>query len=262
MRTALLLTVLLVFSAGAALATTSFDPGVAVPVEPYTYVGDSPVNVAIFMDQLPWGSAAVTDVLTSYGVSYTVYGSAQMGTVDLGPFDKVIIASNQTDAYYNALGTNQAFFEDYMLSGGCMLLSCAAYFGLGNEQITWPGGFGHYVGDGANVVSIMAPAHPVFNDPLTVSSSDLQNWNFSSHGAFSSLPAGAEVTIENVDNLPGTPAAFDFGWGDGGAYVTAQPYDWVGAGNPYIVNIVLYTCGSVPTAVESTTWGAIKALYE
>ncbi len=262
MRTTLLMLVLLALIAGPVYASSGEEQGTPIPVDPYSFVGDNPSNVAIFMDQLPWGSNAVAQVLQTYGVSYTVYNSGAMATVDLSPFDKVIISSNQPDAFYWTLDANRTRFEDYMNSGGCMLLSVAAYFGLANEQITWPGGFGHYIGQGANVVSIMEPGHPVFNDPLAVSSGDLQNWNYSSHGSFTNVPGGAVVTIENVDSLPGTPAAFDFCWGSGGGYATAQPYDWVGAGNPYVVNIVLYTCGASPSPVESTTWGAIKALYE
>jgi hypothetical protein len=255
---------MLVCVTGTAFATSTEDGGVAIPVEPHSFDGDSPENVAVFMDIYPWGSDAVVQVLQTYGVSYTVYNSGSMGNIDLDPFDKVIIASNQYEGnFYYILGDHQAWFEAYMAGGGCMLLSCAAYFGYPNEEITWPGGFMHYqVGVGANSVTIMEPEHPVFNDPLPVTPGHLNDWNYSSHGSFTGMPDGSVVTVEMNDAIPGEPAAFDFCWGAGGAYATAQPYDWVGAGNPYVVNIVLYMCSGSPSPTESTTWGSLKNLYK
>ncbi|MBD3237318.1 MAG: hypothetical protein GF330_11480 [Candidatus Eisenbacteria bacterium] len=262
MKLAWLLALLVAFT-GTALATTIDGGGDAIFVEPHSFDGDTPENVAIFMDQYPWGSDAILQVLQEYGVSYTVYNSGSMGTVDLDPYDKVIIPNNQVDTdYYYILGDNQEWFEAYMSGGGCMLMCCAAYFGYPNEQITWPGGFTHYSIECINSMLITDNSHPVFNDPLPVSSSDLQGWNCSSHGSFNDLPDGAFVTVENNEYAPGTPAAFDFCWGAGGAYVIAQPIDWVGSGNPYTVNTVLYMCTENPSPVESGTWGSIKSLYK
>lgn len=261
MKLAWLMALLVVFT-GTAFATTIEGPGEVIPIEPYTLDGDNPSNVAVFMDQLPWGSDAVLQVLIQHGVPHTVYNSGSMGSIDLGPFDKVIIASNQTDAFYYTLGDNQAWFESYMAGGGCMLMCAAAYFGMGGEYITWPGGFTHYSIDCINTVLIMDPAHPVFNDPMPVGAGDLNGWSCSCHGSFNGLPDGAFVTLENVDFAPGTPCAFDFCWGAGGGYVLAQPIDWVGAQHPYTINVVLYMCTESPSPVESTTWGSIKSLYK
>jgi hypothetical protein len=254
---------LLVCVTGTAFGNSGNDGAEPIPVEPYSFDGDTPENVCVFMDQYPWGSDAVVRVLQNYGVSYTVYNSGSMGNIDLSPYDKVIITSNQVDTdFYWILGDNQAWFEEYMSGGGCMLMCCAAYFGYPNEQITWPGGFMHYAGYGVNAVTILEPTHPVFNDPLPVSSGHLQNWNYSSHGSFTGLPNGAVVTVENTDQIPGTPCAFDFCFGAGGAYAHCQPIDWVGPTNPYTVNVVLYMCTGNPTPAESTTWGSLKNLYK
>ena len=254
---------LLVACTGAAYANTISGGGAAIPVEPYSFDGDNPSNVAVFMDQYPWGSDAVLQVLIQNGVPHTVYNSGSMGNIDLSPFDKVILTNNQVDTdYYYTLGDNQAWFESYMAGGGCMLMCCAAYFGYPNEQITWPGGFMTYSIDCINDVAIMDASHPVFNDPNPVTEGNLDGWSCSSHGSFTGLPDGAFVTLENVDFGPGTPAAFDFCWGAGGAYVLCQPIDWVGPTNPYTQNVVLYMCTENPSPTESTSWGSIKSLYK
>ncbi len=260
MRAALVLALLLGLT-GTAMATSVNETGPFVPVDEGTWVGERPTNVAVFMDYLPWGYDTVRQILQSYGVSYSTFGSASMGTVDLSPFDKVIIVSNQDSNFYNTLQTYRSRFEDYMRSGGCMLMCCAGYFGSGGEYITWPGGFMHQTVDCINNVTIMVPSHPVFNTPLPVGEGNLDGWYCSSHGTFINLPAGAMVTVENAEFAPGTPAAFDFCFGAGGGYVVAQPFDWIGPGNPYAINVVLYECGGGPSPVESQSWGEIKSLF-
>jgi len=253
----------LVLCAGSAFAST-IESGSLIPAQPYTYEGsgDNPTNVAVFMDYYPWGYNTVVEILVQHGVSHTVYGSGSMASVDLTPFDKVIICSNQDQNFYNQVQANRARFESFMSDGGCMLMCCAEYFGYGSTYITWPGGFMHVEVECINAMTIMEPTHPVFNDPYVVGSGDLQGWYCSSHGTFSGLPAGAVVTIENAELAPGTPAAFDFCWGAGGGYVIAQPIDWVGNAHPYVRNVVLYTCSASPSPAEPTTWGALKSLYK
>jgi len=256
----ILITALLIVIAGTSLASTIEGPGPMVNVTPYHWGRDFPGNVAVFMDQLPWGSACVTDVLQAYGISYSVYNSNSIGNLDLSPYDKAIIVSNQPTSFYNILGANQAYFENYMTGGGMLLECCAEYFGYGGSSITWPGGF-TYFEFGANSVNIVDPTHPVFNDPLPVGSGNLQNWNYSSHGGFNNIPGGATNLITTADVNPGTVCAFAFQMGAGGGYATMQPFDWVGAGNPYAVNVVLYMGNFGPVPVHESSWGAIKALY-
>jgi hypothetical protein len=69
------------------------------------------------------------------------------------------------------------------------------------------------------------------------------------------------TVITNQEYQPGTPCAFEFPWGNGGAYVIAQPIDWVGSSHPYTINVILYMCEVEPTPTDNSTWGEIKSLY-
>ena len=71
MKAAWLFALLVAFTCSSAFATSVEGPGEIIPVEPYSFDGDQPTNVAVFMNQLPWGYNTVVEVLTAYGISYT-----------------------------------------------------------------------------------------------------------------------------------------------------------------------------------------------
>jgi len=260
MRTALIVALVVLCSVGA-LANSFSGPGNGfVPVKPHSVPGDQPTNVCVFMDELPWGYNTVEEVLVAYSVPYDLYNSASMGAVDLSLYDKVIIASNQSDAFYTNLAAFRARFEDYMDGGGCMLMCCAAYSASTSYSTVWPGGFTPTTVDCINTVQIELPAHGLFNQPMMVVSADLQGWDCSSHGDFINMPAGPVVLVTNQEFVFDTPTAFEFDWGMGGALVLNQPIDWVGSTHPYAINAILYMCGG-SNPVEDSTWGIVKALY-
>src|SRR5690242_14890472 len=55
--------------------------------------------VALFEDNLPWGSGQNESILTSNGITFQVFPSSQMGMVDLTQFVKVVLVSQQPDLY-------------------------------------------------------------------------------------------------------------------------------------------------------------------
>ncbi len=74
--------------------------------------------VAVFRDVLGLNVNATEPVLVEYNISYTIYNSSDIGLVDLSPFQKVIIASDQPQSFYWAMGNNTSFFNNYAASGG------------------------------------------------------------------------------------------------------------------------------------------------
>jgi hypothetical protein len=261
MRTALTVALVVLCSTGA-LASSLYGTGNAnVPVKPHGFDGEQPTNVCVFMNQAPWGTTTLEDVLGAYSVPYFVHNSASMGAIDLSVYDKVIIACEQDDQFYADLEANQAWFEDYMADGGCMLLATAALWASPCYTTVWPGGFTPTANTSCiNTVQIELPAHPLFNDPLLVVPGDMQGWSCSSHGDFINVPTGAVVLVTNQEHVFDTPAVFEFNWGQGGALASTAPIDWVGPSNPYTINTILYMCGG-STPVEDSTWGVVKALY-
>ena len=74
-------------------------------------------SVALFKDRDPWGTVSNENVLTSYGISYDVFGSGDMGVVDLSSYDKIIIVSQQDISFYQEVANNRAWFESYISIG-------------------------------------------------------------------------------------------------------------------------------------------------
>jgi len=104
-------------------------------------------NVAVFQDWDPWGTTAITDILTAHSITFTIYGTADIGNVDLSNFDKVIFPSQQSFDFYLALSVNSPWLEAYIDNGGCVELHFATYdtydptglvFGYGISVMHYP----------------------------------------------------------------------------------------------------------------------------
>ncbi|MGD8753931.1 MAG: zinc-dependent metalloprotease family protein, partial [Anaerolineales bacterium] len=74
--------------------------------------------VLIIQDTLPWGYDAIQSELTANGIAYDEVDSSQIATIDLSPYEMVVIPSVQGDVFYNALNANIAKFESYVNGGG------------------------------------------------------------------------------------------------------------------------------------------------
>jgi uncharacterized repeat protein (TIGR01451 family) len=228
-----------------------------VPVAP-SYDPQAPSQVAVFMDSNPWGYTAIQDILTAQGISYDVYNSGQMGSVDLSPYDKVITASVQSNTFWDALEANKAWFESYVSAGGVLEMHLAAYYGSNSPGKVYPGGFVFYEIIGSNDVSIVDPAHPVLNTPNTVTDADLDGWNWSVHGWFTAIPAGGSVVLTETGS--GEPVWAEGGLGLGTIFATTQTVEWR-AGHGYaefLENMILYTpAPDCPWLDESPKVGSV-----
>ena len=193
--------------------------------------------VAIFQDTAPWGYASNQDVLTQNGITFVMYGSADIGVVDLSSFDKVIIASDQDMAFYSALVDNRAWLEAYATAGGAVDLHLARASQAALNGIVMPGGFVAQEST-SEFVSIADPYHPLVNTPNAITDEALDDWNSSTHGYFAAYPLGAEEILEVTDT--GEPCAMDVAYGAGRIVATIQPVEWGHASMAYLENMILY----------------------
>jgi hypothetical protein len=197
-------------------------------------------NVAIFQDANPWANTWNQDILTANGISWTIHDSCDMGVVDLSPYDKVIVASQQTDSFYSALETNRAWFEAYASAGGLLDLHLAAYYATQVEGKTYPGGFvsSDQETNESDDVTIVNSFHPVVNGPHPITDADLDGWYMSMHGWFLSPPAGAVEVIEDANS--GNPCTMELAFGSGRIFATLQTVEWHSASYNYLENTILY----------------------
>ena len=205
-----------------------------------------PTNVAIFKDVDPWDEATNELLLTSLAIPYTVYTSANIGVVDLSAYDKVIIPSDQTDAFYAVVEANRSYFEDYVAAGGVLHLHATDGGWHGGY---WPTGalpcgyqYEHRYGE---LVDVLIPNHPVLNNPHVITDPELDNWNYSYHGGVvSGFPVGTEIVLH--DTLLKAPVLVISNYGSGSVIVTTMTIEWATKNNiTYLLeNTMLYDAGT------------------
>jgi len=168
-------------------------------------------NVAVFQDHDPWGFSSITDILTAHSISYTIYGTSDIGNVDLSQYDKVIIANQQDHDFYEAVSANSGWLEDYVNNGGCLLLELATWDDYDPTGLIFPFGISVVHTPTApthNDVDRAVPDHEIFNVPHFINDNELDGWNNSSHGYFSTYPEGTSVLAINADDE--TPVIIEY----------------------------------------------------
>jgi len=79
------------------------------------YDPSAKIKFAIFKDKDPWGTPAVENAIKKLGNQYQVYTSAEMATFELpGNCRKIIIPSDQTREFYEALSENKDRFDGWI----------------------------------------------------------------------------------------------------------------------------------------------------
>ncbi len=215
-------------------AQNSTQPG-TYSKPPQTDVSpEAPVAVALFEDNLPWGSGQNESILAARGVSFLVFTSDRMADLDLTQFRKVVLVSQQPDLYYTRLEANRARFENYVNAAeGILEMHLANGGGSQVERITLPFGLRVTPTFCSNSVSIVDPTDPLLTTPNAITSSELQSWNCSAHGALIGVDAvGLNVVTNNVEGPQGPATAEGrAGFCGGILVVTYSPVEWMGTPN-------------------------------
>ncbi len=200
-----------------AALTTTVNAAVVAPVEKYGF------GVAIFKDEDPWGYPSNEMVLKMYGIPYDVYNSSYMGNVSLSKYAKVIIASVQTQDFYDAVNASRAWFEDYVENGGVLEIHAAHYTGTGWIGLL-PGGI-NYTQSTSDDVVIATRTHPVVRTPNNITDSELDNWGWSVHGYFTSYPSGS-ITVLRLGVSPYSPVYLEVPYGSGVIIASSQTLEY------------------------------------
>ncbi len=192
---------------------------------PQSSANGAPI-VALFEDVLPWGFSQNESILTSRHVAFQVFPSSQMGTLDLTQFVKVVLVSDQPDDYYAKLEANDSRFEDYANGGGVLEMHFAAYKDSVIQTTLLPFGLRVSPIYCSNTVTIVDPSDPLLTTPNAITSSELQGWDCSAHGALIGVDTlGLNVVVNNADGPQG-PSSAEGPVGAGLVEVTDSPVEW------------------------------------
>jgi len=180
--------------------------------------------VALFQNWYPWDYPSNEEALDLYGIPYVVFSSNDFGRVDLTTFTKVVIASDQDQAFYNALDAYRWWFEDYARNGGLLEIHAADWGWHGGGWIgSLPGGleFANYYSD---YVTIVDYTHPVVTTPNPISDTELDYWSASVHGYFYTYPADSHIVI--IEDSTRQPVYLEFSYGAGLIVASSQTLEW------------------------------------
>jgi len=126
----------------------------------------SGAQVALFKDVDPFGHATNEEVLADQGRPYDLFTSADMATVDLSGYQKVIIASGQPLSFYEDLSANRERFQDWTAGGGLLEIHGATSDTDDWAGLIMPGGF-TCVPQWDNLTdSVEQRGHPILSEAL------------------------------------------------------------------------------------------------
>jgi len=180
--------------------------------------------VALFQNNDPWDYPANQEALGRYAVPCVVFRSSDFGKVDLSVFTKVVIASDQNQAFYNSMNNYRWWFEEYVSNGGILEIHAADWGWHGGMWIgPLPGGL-QWASYLAQYVSVVDPTHSVLTTPNVITDAELDNWNYAVHGYFSVYPADANIII--IEDSTRMPAYLEFSYGSGFIIATSQTLEW------------------------------------
>ncbi len=218
-------------------------------------------SVALFRDNLPWSVNSTEPVLAKYNISYTVYNSSDFGSVNLSQYQKVIIASEQVQTFYDRLEGNVTWFEDYAANGGVLELHAVDRKGNYHNG-TWntylyPGGINKTYNIEFVNNSINMPMHPFILKPFLLNESQVDGWI---GGHFTVYPSHArEILLGPTFD----PILIEFTYGSGFIVASTQTLEWnanYGGTQQLFENLILYDplayqyLINVTAPVNSNSW--------
>jgi hypothetical protein len=204
-------------------------------------------RVRVFRNSIPWGFADMDSLLTGMDFSqgpgdnqYQVFNSTLMGSILLVPGrDLVIFEGWQDTAFYNDYMAARDYFEEFIDSGGSVLMiadagqSHAGYFD--STGMLFPGGV-TFASGASNLNRTVTPYHTI-----VAGMPDSLTGNQVSYGSLGSLPPGAVVLTE--DNL-GRSTLVVYTFGKGIVAMSSHPLEYL-----YHHSSTYTTCGSLLSRV-------------
>jgi len=201
------------------LPETTGDSGSEEPEDHSALEAGSAGDFLIFRNTPSWGrSTDFADVVGELGCKYEKRESSAMADVDLSPYGVIIIPGGQLKDFYNDYISNAARFDDYVASGGTLVLE------LNWAQVTsimLPRGV-TMATHGALENAILVPDHPIF---LPLLGKRLIQAHWASSGYLQDVPSDAlilAVESNGEETLADRPTFIEYSHGKGRVIAACQ----------------------------------------
>jgi hypothetical protein len=159
--------------------------------------------MALIQDSDAWTYASNQEVLNLNGIPFGIYTRWSIGDVDLSQFSKVVVTNDQTNIFYSIVQANNAWFENFVNSGGYFELHSADgswRAGYWNTANPLPGGY-YWNQTYVDSVYIKLPRHIILNVPNMIMNPELGSWNYVTHGYFPTVPAHTDTALIADDGI-------------------------------------------------------------
>jgi len=216
----------------------------------------SQCNFLVLMDNLPWNSTSITDILTANGEVFSVANSVTFPGLNFANYDVIIIASDQNPAFHAVYQANFPKFVTFVQGGGS-LEAHSATCGWNS-----PCGYSVQLPGGVYTVEQYDATNNVANplNPIVAGMPASFNGSWASHGYFANMVPATDVITTAASN--GKPTTIEYHFGSGLVSATCCTYEYgCGAGElacNMLHNNLNYSCdhaiAAIPTMGE---WGLI-----
>ncbi len=197
--------------------------GTSAVILPGEVSADLPRRIAYFRDWDPWGMLSNEDAMDAVGIPFDYYTSSDFGTVVLGDYKKIVIASAQPYSFYQAIVNNKGRLQTWILNGGVFEMHMAAYSSEDWSGLFMPTEFTSEM-DFVDDVAIVDPNHDIVNVPNPITGGELDGWNYASHGYVRNISSPHDVLI--AEEASGEPVGVEIFFGYGTVIATMQTLEW------------------------------------
>ena len=208
-------------------------------------------TVLVIQDTVEWFApddprGNVVTELIAQGRSWCAIHSNELAAATLAPFGDIIIPSAQNQDFYDNLfpaGVIDQNLDAWVLGGGVLSANLADHASGAGQGGTWDGdvfvGGVQHVFQSSEGLAIAAPTHPIITGTAPCPSSncgaivdtaqfiDLDSWNASTHGFFTTLPGGTTVILVDAADRP---VMIEYQHGSGVVIATMTTSEWMYGG--------------------------------
>jgi len=182
------------------------------------YASETVKEALVIQNVPPWDENVLPELLADLGIPFDIEPVSDVITLNLSAYCLIIIASDQTQEFYDMLQQLMSDLSRYVRAGGVLEFHCADDgWNDGLLHGTLPGGleYNHAVSDPNHVVENMHPIVQGIPDSFEGDSA--------SHGYFTNLPAGSRVITQDAS---GRPTTVEYGLGSGLVIATGVTLEW------------------------------------
>ncbi len=180
----------------------------------WAITGQAPTrNYLLIQNYWSWypitGWASIDSVCSKNGIPLTIYPDDSIGSCDLSAFSKVILPSDQDQAFYDSVQNHIDWFKFYVQQGGILQVDCAdhgsGYMGEWDTLRLLPCDY-EYRFSTNDEARRNTNCHEILLVPNEIGDAELGVWTYVSHGYLKTVsPPDVDTIIRNMESPLNSP---------------------------------------------------------